>query len=840
MPPRWQVRGIGGGGAFFAPAISPHVATTGFVATDMVHLQRSLDGGDTWQMFDFRAVQAGSRSTVGFTADPQHLWIIDVRDDRSQLRRSLDGGVTWAMVGEPTGGNVRWLGVDAGSTQRLLLASDTTLFASTNGGAQFVAVHTDAGGLHIAGAHFAANEVFVGTGRGLLQSIDGGSSFALAAIPGLPANHGFLGIAGTGSGANVRLCGTIADQAGLYPGLTGADHALFAGVVEWHRGQTAWQLRNAGLLAGDDPLFVASSPSTPQVFWLAGHRFTGSEDVPAVWRSVDGGLSWSLVLRAAGNGNVATAWMGQGGDRSWSYGEYALGLAVAPNDPARAMVTDLGGVHATADGGQTWRAVYVTPSSRNATGQPTPRGRDYVGSLDNTSAWWLHWPTEDIVWACVTDIRGCKSRDGGERWAFDYSGHTENTMYHVVQRGGVVYGATSTVHDLYESTYLQDARIDPGGGRVLQSVDDGRSWTLVHDFGDPVIRLALDPHVPQRLYASVVNSSNGTGGIWVTDEVARGAQSTWRRLAAPPRTEGHPFALAVLDDGTLVCTWSARRTAAGAFTASSGVFVSSDAGVSWQDRSHPDMHWWTRDLTLDPHDPGQRTFLVGVWSGWGGVANNRGGLFRSTDRGLTWRRLNAWHRVSAADVDPLRPGHAYVTTEVEGLWHTSDIGAANPTFVQLRGFPFRHPGRVLFPPHEPTRPWVTTVGSSVFAAEREWHGLGLGKAGSNGVPALAGSGGLIANGDLVWHLQRGVAGQPGVLAVGLQRQDLPLLGGTLVPGPELVVWPLALDGRGAATLRVRLPPVVPGAVELFAQAWLLDPAAVQGVAASHALRAASR
>lgn len=840
VPVGWTARGIGGGGAFFAPAISPHVATTCYVATDMIHLQRSSDFGDGWRMFDFRAVQAGSRSTVHFSADPQALWVIDVRDDLSRLRRSVDGGASWGMVSEPSGGNLLWLGVDATSTQRLLCASDTTLYSSTQGGAQFAAVHAEPGGLHIAGVHFAGAEVFVGTNRGLLQSSDGGVTFTPAAIPGLPADHGFLGFAGAGSGANVRLCGTIALAAGLYPGLTGADHPLFAGVVEWHRGQAGWQSRAGGLSAGDHPVFVASSPSTPLVFWLAGHRFTGSEDVPAVWRSVDGATTWSLVLRAAGNANVATGWMGQNGDRGWSYGEYALGLAVAPTDPQRAIVTDLGGVHVTADGGQNWRAVHVAPPSRNAAGMPTPRGRDYVGVLDNTSAWWLHWPTDEVVWACATDIRGCRSRDAGLSWAFDYSGHTENTMYHVVEGGGVLYGATSTVHDLYESTYLQDARIDPGGGRVLQSTDQGRSWTLVHDFGDPVVRLALDPNAPRRLYASVANHGNGTGGIWVTDDVDRGVSSTWRRLAGPPRTEGHPFTIAVLNDGTLVCTCSARRTAAGAFTASSGVFVSSDGGASWQDRSHPDMQWWTRELTLDPHDASQRTFLVGVWSGWGGVANNRGGLFRTTDRGLTWRRLNAWHRVSAADIEPLRPGHAYVTTEAEGLWYTADVGAANPTFVQLRGFPFRHPGRVLFPPQEPTRPWVTTVGASVFAGVREWTDLGLGKAGSVGVPALCGGGALAAGSEVVWHLHRGVGMQPGLLCLGLQRQDLPLLGGTLVPGPELAISSLALDARGVATARLRLPQLVPAGVRVFAQAWLLDAAAVQGVAASNAVSAVAR
>src|SRR5262249_52270368 len=153
-------------------------------------------------------------------------------------------------------------------------------------------------------------------------------------------------------------------------------------------------------------------------------------------------------------------------------GEFAEGLAVAPGDPLRALVTDLGSVHATSDGGASWRAVYVAPQSRNPAGLPTPRGRSYPGGLQDTRCWWLLWPSADVVWSCMTDVRAWRSIDGGQTWSFGFTGHTENTMYHAVRHGsGAIYGATSTAHDMYQSTYLQDSRIDGAGGRVLVSVD---------------------------------------------------------------------------------------------------------------------------------------------------------------------------------------------------------------------------------------------------------------------------------------------------------------------------------------------------------------------------------
>ena len=90
-----------------------------------------------------------------------------------------------------------------------------------------------------------------------------------------------------------------------------------------------------------------------------------------------------------------------------------------------------------------------------------------------------------------------------------------------------------------------------------------------------------------------------------------------------------------------------RRNSSGAFTASSGVFVSTDGGNTWQDRSAAGMQYYTRDIVIDPFDNNQNTWYAGVWSGWGGPPNGLGGLYRSTNRGQSWTRINALDRVSS-------------------------------------------------------------------------------------------------------------------------------------------------------------------------------------------------
>jgi hypothetical protein len=286
-------------------------------------------------------------------------------------------------------------------------------------------------------------------------------------------------------------------------------------------------------------------------------------------------------------------------------------------------------------------------------------------------------------------------------------------MYRVVVgANGTLYGAAASVHDLYQSTYLTDARIDGGNGAVLFSTNKGVTWQTLHDYGRVVSWVAVDPTNPNRLYASVVHSSPTVGGIYVTNNLSAGAASTWTKLANPPRTEGHPFNIVVLNDGSIVASYSGRRTSN--FTASSGVFVSTDGGQSWADRSAPGMLYWTKDVVVDPHDPSQNTWYAGVYSGWGGQANGLGGLYRTTNRGQSWTRVSSGlDRVESITFNPADQNEAFVTTEVQGLWHSSNIRSATPTFTQVDSYPFRQPERVFFNPHNLNEIWVTSFGNGI-------------------------------------------------------------------------------------------------------------------------------
>lgn len=503
------------------------------------------------------------------------------------------------------------------------------------------------------------------------------------------------------------------------PGLTIEEvYDSFLNVYTLDWGQSEWKPANTGLSPEDDPVFVAMAHNDISIAYVAGQQNNDFE-YPALYKTIDGGAHWRLSLMVTNNQNVFTGWEGNHGDSDWGYGGGALGLAVHPLDSAQAAFTDLGFIHLTTNGGAWWQQAYVNPADQNPTNLPTPRGRSYhsVG-LEPTSCWGLAWADSNHLVAAYTDIKEAISSDAGASWSFGYSGDSDNTMYSCIKNpaSGILYAGVSTVHDMYQSTHLTDASISGAGGAVLSSTNQGVTWQTMTNFAAPVVWVELDPVNTNRLFASVVSTDTNKAGIYVSNNAQTGAGAGWRRLAAPPRTQGHPLDVQALNDGSLVCTYSGRRGGnPQAFTASSGVFFSSNGGASWIDRSDPGMHYWTMDLVIDPSDPAQNTWYVGVFSGWGGPPNGLGGLYRTSNRGQSWNRLSndGGGGVTSCAFNPLNTNELYVTTETEGLLFSDNIRSASPTFAAVANYPFAQPERVFFNPYHPAEIWVTSFGNGL-------------------------------------------------------------------------------------------------------------------------------
>ena len=115
-----------------------------------------------------------------------------------------------------------------------------------------------------------------------------------------------------------------------------------------------------------------------------------------------------------------------------------------------------------------------------------------------------------------------------------------------------------------------------------------------------------------------------------------------------------------------------------------------------------------------------------------------------------------------------------------------------------------------------------------------WTDLGQALAGTYGAPELVARSVLRPNLPFVLAAEGALEGSAGIFVLGTGRVDFPLLGGTLVPSPDLVI-PFATDPTGTARLQMVWPAGVAAGIDLFAQAWVLDAAAPQGLAATNAV-----
>lgn len=726
----WQARGVGGGGALFAPAINPHDGREIFMSSDMSGVYHTVDFGRSWETVPFTLLEGYHRSFVRFTSDPHVLYTLNLPQpplDRKGLVKSVDGGRTWnapvRTPGDPADANN--LFVDPGSTQRVLYVDTQRVYLSRDGGSTFSEVYATPwpNGVVVAGVHFAGRHIYVATSDGVLVSHDGGRRFEHELDQGIPADESIVSFSAAGCNKTTRFYAVTFKnqdsdgQRTIHSDITAGDWSLSSGVYRLTLGENVWRRTALGLSPNERITLVAASECDANTAYIAGSDRTGDVDpnvvvAPIVLKTVDGGNSWRHVFLSKGNVNIATGWSGTHGDVDWGWGECVYGLAVSPSNPDRVAITDMGFVHVTDDGGRHWNQAYADPRTENPEGHDTPKSKFYrTSGVEQTTCWWLTWADPHTIFASFTDFSSVLSKDGGKSWTRDsQNGLVDNTTYHVVTHPstGTWYGATSSVHDIYQTPFLRDSRIDHATGTVVLSQDHGAHWRVLFDFQHAVIWLAIDPSHPNLLYASVSHSQ--AGGIYRLDldHVEQGPIM----LPAPPRTQGHAFNVHVLKDGSILATYSGHQDGnTRVFTDRAGVFLLSPGASAWEDRSAPEMHYWTKDIVIDPRD--EDRWYVGVFS-----HDDRrfGGLYRTTDRGLTWKRISDRYQVESCTIDPHNPNRMYMATRGEGLWVTENLEQAQPVFSQIADYPFQQPVRLFWNPYDRNEVWTVSFGGGMRVA----------------------------------------------------------------------------------------------------------------------------
>ncbi|MBK8567314.1 MAG: DUF4832 domain-containing protein [Saprospiraceae bacterium] len=730
MPTHFTNHGPGGGGYTYVPSISPHNANEVYLNCDMGGVYRSTDGAQTWQMLHYQEMVSQVKGKVQFTSDPSVLYVCrrsttNLTDPwwRGELAKSTDGGTSWQPLPDPTATGVHRLEVDPNSTQRLLLNEYDRLFFSNDGGANWTQVYVPpSGNMWLGGVFWDGQNIYVGTNEGLLVSKDNGTSFNIENHSGLPAGTGIYHLAGAKSGNTLQLfCLPVAADQLFAWGEPLSVRDQLQGIFRMNYSTSAAWTNSRGNIPNDVEIaWVDLAQGNTQTVWAAAAIANGE---PLVYKSTNGGSNWTNTYLLDNNQNIQSGWTGHEGAFWLYFNDTALGLDVAPTDPDRVIIAD-GTGHITTDGGATWRATYVLPASQNAVGQPSSINQFYKTSgLDVTTAHHIYWKNEQEIFVSNTDIGQTYSNDGGETWTFAHNLFqpwgvvSDNNWYLILRQPttGHLFAAVSEINDMYLSYRITDDVLDGVGGLVAKSMDDGLTWDTTYNFGHPVVWMEVDKVNPSKLYASVVHSTEG--GVFQSTN----GGGTWTKLPNPPRTQGHPYNLVSLEDGSLVTTYSARAEPDGVtLNESSGVFLLPPGGNAWLDRTANAMKFYTKDLVVDPHDPAQNTWYATVWGRFTTFAgpNNQGngGLYRTTDRGQTWTRVFANESAESITIHPTKPGTAYLTAENDGLFFTENLGAS-PNFERVDAFPFWRPKRVFFPPNNPDETWVTTMGGGVWKSK---------------------------------------------------------------------------------------------------------------------------
>lgn len=729
QPTSFSTRGIGGGGALFFPSINPANNDEYYVSCDLSALFHSTDYGKSYDQVDFQKIQASNTTTYEFTNDPSIAYASFNDGNNVYPIKTKDGGQSWKTLNSydlNTYGNLYNMKANFNNPSQMLIGAYGDILITNDGGISFKLVkHTinSGAGLIMGGVFWDGDKIYIGTNEGIIVSLDGGVSFNVMPNTGLAPSQILWSFAGAKENGTTRFVCIAGGTGDVYNGVMPYDYYDFAkGVYTMDNASGTWvNASNKIDFSNDFVMYVAMAANDVNNIYLGGHdAFTSG---PLVLKSLDGGLNWNKKFNTDNNQNISTAWEGFNGDKNWSWSETCFGISCALNDSKRVMFGNFSNVHLSKDGAGSWRQAYVNEADAHPANAATPKNAAYHSiGLENTTCWQVFWQDANTMMGCYSDIGGIRSTDAGQSWGFQYTGMSVNSLYRMVKGAdGTMYGGCSNIHDMYQSTRLQDSKLDASdaNGKIVFSKDNGATWSNLKVFNHPVYWLAIDPSNPKTMYASVIHfgGSQGSqqGGIYKTNNLDNLASATWAKLPNPPRTEGHPASIEVLNDGKLLCGFSGRRNPNGVFTASSGVFLYDPVLNTWKDVSDPGMYYWTKDIVVDPSDASQNTWFASVFSGWGGAPSGLGGLYKTTNRGQSWTKLTAtkFDRVTSISFNPLNNKEAYLTTETQGLWFSMNMGQATPNWTLVDSYPFRQPERVYFNPYNEKEVWVSSFGNGM-------------------------------------------------------------------------------------------------------------------------------
>jgi len=535
------------------------------------------------------------------------------------------------------------------------------------------------------------DNLLLGTRKnGLWRSTDAGKTWnQVSSFPvkdGASFGTGISFVTYGPAGSNTVYVGVADRSTNLYRSTDGGN--------SWQAvsGQPTGQVPQHGVVSGDGSLYVSYSNNT------GPNNVSGG----SVWKYAGG--AWKNISPSQGNYGFA-------------------GLAVDPQKPSTVMVTTLDRwwpqdeVYRSTDGGSTWKT-QSDRSVRNASLAP------YLGtgighwmtalSIDPFDSGHVMYGTGNGIWA--SNDANATDNGGTSHWFIGARGLEETAYYDAVSppgaaalitslgdQGGFVYDDLTkeptgrlTNPEIYNSTSVDFAQSNPSlvvrvgrGGKQdgALSTDGGHTWNGFK--GEPV---------PSADSGHIAIAADGSSFVWAEAGQApyrstdRGA--SWSRvnglgndaMVVADRSSANTFYS--LSNGTLYAstdggaTFGARASnlPSGKLSAVPGV-----AGDLWLSGSGKGLlHSTDGGRTFTTLSTVQSASALGFGKAAPGTSyqalyligtvKDVTGVFRSTDKGATWLRVNddahQWGGISGTGIvtgDPDTFGRVYIGTNGRGL-----------------------------------------------------------------------------------------------------------------------------------------------------------------------------
>ena len=671
---RWRAIGPYRAGRARALAGTPGTPAVFYIGFDNGGVWRSTDYGSNWvSLFDREAT--GSIGAIAVAPSSPNVIYVGtgagiIRPDLATgygMYRSDDTGHTWTHLGLDSTQMIAYVDVDPTNPNRLFVAalghpygpnSERGIYRSTDGGRTFEKVlykdeYTSANEVRIDPnnphmvyatlwqqqstfyeyAAFGPDSTWPGAG-GIYKSIDGGTTWAQL-VSGLPqVLEANIAIAPSNPQVIYAMIASVNPAGGsgpvsFYKSSDGGAHWTLrtripgATVVGDTSGATA-DARPLGRIGGGDLPPIVVDPKNENVIYSASI---------VMWRTEDGGTSWSAVRGSPGGDDYQRIW-------------------IRPDDPNTILaVSDQGAVIST-NRGESWSNWYTQPTAAV-----------YHVTADNAFPYRVCSGQQDSGSLCVAS-----RSDDGEITFHDW--HPANIQEYGIaapdpQDPDIVFGSARRSVSRYDRRTGQTTQVGPDSAQRGDKF--GRNVRTM-----PLIWSPLDANVLYYV-SNVVWKSVDRAHTWarISPDLAR---QTW----AVPASAGRYAKSVTPSPRGAITALSPSPKSAGviwAGTDDGNIQVTMDGGATWKNVTPPAIQPWTRIFNIEAGHFDTRTAYAAANTLR--IDDARPHFWRTHDGGSTWTEINNGIAPNAVAnsirEDPRVSGLLYAATDVQ-VWVSFNDG----------------------------------------------------------------------------------------------------------------------------------------------------------------------